>query len=256
MVNRKNGSMSPIEISIGRMAMSADDNYAIRGDRLARLIVDVGLSQAELARRIGVKQPSIAALISGKSQTTRHLHRIARELKTTPEYLTGEDDDAGPALVEDDRREVRRGSEHGQSMEEMGLVAIKEIDLALGAGATYIRDGAVMEVQRWFPLQWLREFTDAPPEMLVFARVRGDSMKPTIEPNGIVIIDLRKKRIDEQDSIWAIAIADIGMVKRIWANPDGSYKIKSDNERIGRPETAVDDEMYVLGRVVGGFSKF
>src|SRR3546814_16182785 len=90
--------------------------------------------------------------------------------------------------------------------------------------------------------------------MLVFARVKGDSMKPTLLDGAIVIIDLRRKRINEQDEVWSIAIADIGMVKRIWANPDGSYKIKSDNPNVG-PETAHDDEMFVIGRVVASIGK-
>jgi phage repressor protein C with HTH and peptisase S24 domain len=54
--------------------------------------------------------------------------------------------------------------------------------------------------------------------------------------------------------VWAIAVADIGMIKRIWANPDGSYKIKSDNPNVD-PETAVDGEMFVLGQVVGKLGK-
>lgn len=216
-------------------------------ERFVEMLDRSGLSQAGLAKRVGISQPSIARLKTGEQYGSRHLHLIARVLETTPEYLTGEidDPDAGappPVLTED-------------FAAEMGLVAIKEIDLALGAGGTYISDGAVMEVERWFPQKWLREFTDAPPHKLVFARVKGDSMKPSIEHGGIVIIDLRKQRIDEQDSIWAIAIAEIGMVKRIWANADGSYKIKSDNPNVD-PETAVDGEMFVIGRVVGGFSKF
>lgn len=212
------------------------------------------ISQSELARRVGIKQPSINRLLQGEVQNPRFLHLIARELQTTVEYLTGGDDTADATAALSDTRRGYRGPP-ALTPEDLGLVPIKEIDLALGAGGTYLDDGAVMEVERYFPEQWLRELTDAPVEQLVFARVRGDSMRPTIESGGIVIIDLRKKRIDEQDAIWAVAVADIGMVKRIWANADGSYKIKSDNERV-RSETAVDDEMYVLGRVVGGFSKY
>jgi len=229
------------------------ENDAIRGDRLAERLGACGISQAELARRIGVKQPSIAALISGKSQRTRHLHRIARELRTSPEYLTAEVDDPGsdaPALADH-----RRGFRGAASMppEDLGLVAIREADLTLGGGGAYL-DSAVMETQRYFPRDWLREFTDAPPHMLVFARLRGDSMKPTLVNGAIVIIDLRRRRIDEQDEVWAIAVADIGMVKRIWANADGSYKIKSDNPNVS-PEIAVDDEMFVIGRVVASIGK-
>lgn len=233
--------------------MTAGENYSIKGDRLAGRLDAIGMSQAELARRIGIKQPSIAALISGKSQTTRHLHRIARELQTTPEFLTGEDEDAGQEAVADNRRTFRGPTEPAAAAIP-GLVPVKEIDLTLGAGGTYLDESAVMETIRYFPRDWLREFTDAPPDMLVFARVKGDSMKPTLLDGAIVIIDLRRKRINEQDEVWSVAVADIGMVKRIWANADGSYKIKSDNPNVGS-ESAHDDEMFVIGRVVASIGK-
>ncbi|QQN73151.1 helix-turn-helix transcriptional regulator [Croceicoccus sp. YJ47] len=50
------------------------------------------MSQSELARAIGVTQGSINQLISGRSRGSKHLHKIARELQTTPEYLSGEAD--------------------------------------------------------------------------------------------------------------------------------------------------------------------
>ena len=52
-----------------------------------------GISQSELARRVGVSQASIYRLASGDAYGSKHLHRIARELGTTPAYLTGETDD-------------------------------------------------------------------------------------------------------------------------------------------------------------------
>jgi transcriptional regulator with XRE-family HTH domain len=51
------------------------------------------LSQSELARRVGVTQATIFKLLIGESYGTKHLHKIARELGTTPAYLTGETDD-------------------------------------------------------------------------------------------------------------------------------------------------------------------
>ncbi len=53
----------------------------------------LGLSQAELGRRVGISQASIYNLVSGKGYGSKHLHLIARELRTTPAYLTGETDD-------------------------------------------------------------------------------------------------------------------------------------------------------------------
>lgn len=66
------------------------------GERIERRRIEVGLSQAELARRVGVRQSTMNSLIRGNSQTSRSLTKIARELQTTPEYLTGETDDPSP----------------------------------------------------------------------------------------------------------------------------------------------------------------
>ncbi|MBD8548027.1 helix-turn-helix domain-containing protein [Sphingomonas sp. CFBP 8760] len=63
------------------------------GDRLRNLMATRGLSQSELARRVGVSQTTIAKLVAGRGYGSKHLHRIARELRTTPAYLTGEIDD-------------------------------------------------------------------------------------------------------------------------------------------------------------------
>jgi transcriptional regulator with XRE-family HTH domain len=52
-----------------------------------------GLSQSELARRVGVSQPTIYKLLRQSKKGSTHLHKIARELGTTPAYLAGEVDD-------------------------------------------------------------------------------------------------------------------------------------------------------------------
>lgn len=226
-----------------------------RGDRLEALMAERGISQSELARRIKVSQTTIWKLIKEPAQGTKFTHRIASELQTSAEYLMDETENPLPTSgeVADNRRSFRGPSDE-TALTMPGLVPVKEIDLTLGAGGTYLDDSAVMETIRYFPRDWLREFTDAPPDMLVFARVKGDSMKPTLLDGAIVIIDLRRKRINEQDEVWSIAVADIGMVKRIWANADGSYKIKSDNPNVGA-ESAHDDEMFVIGRVVASIGK-
>lgn len=53
----------------------------------------IRLSQSELARRVGLNQSSINGLIRGTQRSSTKLHQIARELQTTPAYLTGESDD-------------------------------------------------------------------------------------------------------------------------------------------------------------------
>jgi transcriptional regulator with XRE-family HTH domain len=60
------------------------------GSRIKERLRELGISQAELARRAKVPQTTINGLIQGNSRTTPHLIRIAEELSVTPAYLTGE----------------------------------------------------------------------------------------------------------------------------------------------------------------------
>lgn len=68
------------------------------GDRIASRMREAGLSQAELARRVGVSQPTIFKLIHSNKKGSTHMHVIARELGTTPAYLMGETDDPDSEL--------------------------------------------------------------------------------------------------------------------------------------------------------------
>lgn len=79
------------------------------GDRIEQRRIAIGLSQAELARRVGVRQSTMNSLIKGNSQSSRSLVKIARELRTTPQFLTGEidDPDADPLVGLDFNAEER-----------------------------------------------------------------------------------------------------------------------------------------------------
>lgn len=63
------------------------------GIRIEERLASLSMSQAELARRTGVPQTTINSLVRGKSRTSPHLIKLARELQTTPAYLTGEVED-------------------------------------------------------------------------------------------------------------------------------------------------------------------
>ena len=69
------------------------------GPRIQRRLDEIGISQAELARRVGIRQSTLNSLIKGDSRTSRSLLKIARELRTTPSFLIGESDDPGDALA-------------------------------------------------------------------------------------------------------------------------------------------------------------
>lgn len=59
-------------------------------DRLRIARQNKGLSQSELARRIGVKPQAIQAIEAGKVDKTKHAVAIAMELDVDPAYISGE----------------------------------------------------------------------------------------------------------------------------------------------------------------------
>jgi phage repressor protein C with HTH and peptisase S24 domain len=218
-------------------------------ERLVERLDAAELSQAALAQRVGVAQQTIWKLASGQSQNSRYLHKIARELGTTVEYLTGETDDPNAGAVT-----VLERSE-GTRNPDPDLVQVEMIDLAYGMGGTFL-DADSVEVEKvTFSRSWLRKFTQSPPQLLVSSQGMGDSMMPTIHDRDIVIIDRSNTRLDGEmgDKIWAIVFAGMGMIKRLRQMPDGTVKIMSDNQLV-RDEIATDGDLHIVGRVVAKVS--
>ncbi|AIT79130.1 hypothetical protein JI59_04575 [Novosphingobium pentaromativorans US6-1] len=136
---------------------------------------------------------------------------------------------------------------------ELGLVPVREIDLSLGMGSTYL-DVPVTETIRHFPIEWLRLYTRAAPEQLFFAQGAGDSMEPTLRDSDLLLIDCSQQNLNISDKIWAITYAGLGAIKRLRALPNGGVEMMADNPHVSNA-TAYDDEMHILGRVVATVRK-
>lgn len=218
----------------------------IMPERLKKLISDRGLSQSELGRRVGVSQATIAKLITGGGYGSKHLHKIAYELGTTPAYLTGETDDPDEGAMPLPTAE--------RIAEQLDSVPIREIDLTFGMGSTYF-DVPVSEKIQHFPREWIRQYTHTAPENLIFAQGVGDSMFPTLLDSDLMLIDCSQKTLNMSDKIWAVSYADCGMIKRLRPVPGGGVAILSDNPAV--PDiTAYDGELHILGRVVAIVRKY
>jgi phage repressor protein C with HTH and peptisase S24 domain len=211
----------------------------IDGARLAERIQAANLSQSELARRVGISQQTVHKLVTGQSRGSTHIASLARELATTPAYLSGDTDNpnegAVPAPTERD------------IAEHLDLVAITEIDQDYGMGGTFTGDHVELQVHH-FPRLWIESITSSPPMLLTLARGKGDSMDPTIRDRDMVIIDRSRRKLDETDAIWALTVGDIGMIKRLRLR--GSIVvIQSDNDRV-KDEEVHAEEVNLVGRVV------
>lgn len=210
------------------------------GDRIGERLQALGISQAELARRVKIAQPTINALIRGNSTGSKHLHRIAAELETSPAYLAGESDDPTPVAP--------RMSAIAALTEELDLAIVPEIDLGYSMGGGTILENYEQTGVVPFSRSWLRSIASGSFGDLFVARGDGDSMEPTLKDGDIVLIDTAQKTIRHQDRIWAVAYGDLGMIKRVRRTPNGSYLLMSDNLAV-TPVECSDGEMFVIGRV-------
>ncbi|MCZ4340155.1 helix-turn-helix transcriptional regulator [Sphingomonadaceae bacterium G21617-S1] len=210
-------------------------------ERLQQRMRKLGLSQAELARRVKVSQPTINALVSGETQHSRYIGKIALELETTTQWLQGETDDPTEgAIVLSDRDAIA---------EKLGLAMIPELSIGYSmGGGNFLTDYEQTGV-RVFDRDWLRGVAKGAYQDLFVARGEGDSMEPTLRDGDAVLIDTSQKDIRQQDRIWAVSYGDLGMIKRVRRLPGGTYHLLSDNPAV-TPVTAADDEMHVIGRVI------
>lgn len=212
------------------------------GARIEEKLRGLKLSQSELARRVKISQPTINALIHGDNASSKHLHRIAAELGTSPAWLAGETDDDSPVAVAPSALE--------ELTEKLDLAILPELEIgySLGGGATifeqYEQKGIVP-----FQRAWLRGMMKGSIAELFVARGDGDSMQPTILNGDIVLIDTAQKDIRQQDRIWAVSYGDLGVIKRVRRLPGGSYQLLSDNPSVP-PVECIDEEMFVVGRVI------
>lgn len=264
------------------------DPQNIIGDRLRERMRETGWTQEDLAAEIGVTQGAISQIIIGKSRKSRLLPFIAEKLAVNLTWLQGTSDHKidmfdieGEQISEDTLAAMRAGvienrlqkphqlapakgaedkrigfhgfpneqeSDPAQRAAEFGMVAVRELDLAFGMGATFF-DVPVTERVRYFPREWLRQFTKAPPEQLAWVQGVGDSMAPTLLDSDTLLLDLSKKSLSMSDQIWALAYCGLGMVKRLRPTPDGGLRLLSDNPAVPE-ETSHDGEVQLIGRVV------
>lgn len=81
-------------------------------------------------------------------------------------------------------------------------------------------------------------------------RIQGDSMVPTLQSGDLVLVNHRACSVTVNGGIYAIAVQDEIMIKRIVISvPDGKLRVISDNKNY--PEFAVDQNTIIInGKVI------
>lgn len=65
----------------------------VTGDRLRALRQDLGMSQEEVAKKIGVSRPAYVNYEQGKSRPVRKLKELAALFDVTTDYILGKDEE-------------------------------------------------------------------------------------------------------------------------------------------------------------------
>lgn len=193
-----------------------------------------------LAAESGVAPSSISDYINGRMPRVDAAIRIAEALDVDVSYVFGTQ-----PLPRINAAHVKRQVKH--SAEPSVLLPEIDISYSMGGGLA-ISDYADAKTVS-FPREWLRQLIRGNFNQVFIARGEGDSMQPTLLDDDIVIVDTAQNALTSQDRIWCFSYGELGMIKRLRAQPDGGIEILSDNPAI-RPFNAYDGEVHILGRVI------
>jgi phage repressor protein C with HTH and peptisase S24 domain len=203
-----------------------------------------GKTSAEVARAAGLASSTINRHFNGTATTRLSLSTVEKLRAAYPDFTSWPLPRAS---------EKQRPFKHPEYMIEArasdgDTVELDQIDLRYGMGGTFA-DGPVEVERRPFSREWLRSITSTAPRHLFWAIGDGDSMEPTIRSGEVILIDRSQETPRMDDGIWALTHGEIGMIKRLRHRPDGAVELHSDNHLV-RPQTAVDGELHVIGRVI------
>jgi len=217
-----------------------------------------GLSQKQLADRIGVAQQTVNSLERQESGRTSRILDLALAMDVDPFWLqNGEPATAQPLLPgatsqPDQPIAYDLGISSGTTIEvsDTEYVALTRYDCAISAGAGSILDPHAEPLDfHFFERQWLRSITRAAPEKLAVLRVDGDSMVSTLHDGDWVLIDRSQDRLG-REGIYAIAVNDVAWIKRLSLNlRQRLVRIISDNDAYPMQELPEED-LAVIGRAV------
>lgn len=178
----------------------------------------LGITQTELAEKVGIKQQSIASIENGETKNPRKIFELATALKCSMQWLkTGEHESnatslEGISLWDDDDDDVY-------------LPFFKEAQLAAGNGRVVELDCDGRKLK--FSLRSLRKL-GVNPEDAACMSVWGNSMEPVLPDGATVAINTGNTDIKD-GKIYALDHEGMARVKIVYRLPGGGIRLRSFN---------------------------
>ncbi len=209
-------------------------------------MIAAGVSQGQLAEMVGVSQPAIQKMTSGKTNGSRKMVELANALGVRPEWLSS----GQGAMREDGQQPQSQLTKTGDS----DVFRLDVLDLTVSAGPGIINQEFVeiLHSVEYAPAEARHMFDGRKAENIRIINVRGDSMSGTIEPGDLLFVDISVKSFDG-DGIYAFLYDDTAHVKRLQKMKDKLLVI-SDNKIYTPWDPIEKDEMnrvFVFGKVIG-----
>ncbi len=241
------------------------------GARVRQCRLALNWSQAELAKRLDIKQQSIDQLESGKVKSPRYVIELAEALgaplewlrhgkgemrlsRTTPGVARADGSwvfESSAAPTDDVAKLAAQSAFFDLNGEAYCLVPVYDARASAGPGVLNA-DSPEPLFHNVFRKDWVKGVTAADPTDLAVLRVAGDSMWDTLHDGDHILVD-RTTRRWVRDGLYVLRYSneDELMVKRLVRHPSsGLLIVRSDNRNYGSQLTLPDDEIAIEGRVI------
>ena len=213
---------------------------ATLSERLTSLMYEKGISQAELARLIGIKQPSVFKILSGETRNPKKILEIATALNVDPHWLkTGEGDpDPSYRIVE------------VSEPQNPNTVRIDILDVEASArNGAYLNPTEQGLLSQEFDLTFFRQqFGRADAKHLKLITVKGDSMAPTLESGDLLYVDISENYF-AADGLYVFTFDGQTFIKRL-QKVGKEMLVISDNPTYKEWTFTQGDDVFIHGRVV------
>lgn len=194
------------------------------GQRISEVMLERSISNAKLARMVGVSRPTIGNWIEGKSTPTgENLNNLANVLKLDPNWLlNGKERDILSGFMQVEPWD----SDTPLEDDEVEIPFFKDFSFACGSGS--IGEALESEKRKLRMSKATLRNRSIDKKNAVATIAAGDSMNPTIKDGDTIHIDLGRKTIKD-GKIFAICHGGLFMAKRLYSLPFGCIRVVSDN---------------------------
>lgn len=221
------------------------------GERIREAREAAGLSQSELARRVGLKPPSVHDWESGKTKRIGgdNLMNVARALGTTPDWILTGRDSAQTLTVREPLGRYDVPHFQRRSEPEHAEVPVWDARAAAGGGAVNGEQagpkGSILFRSRSLSKQGIST------KHSHVWYVHGDSMVPRLRDGDAVLFDASDKTV-RAGKVYVLRKGEETFVKRLYR--EGSrYRVVSDNKADPQWQDwfveADDPDFEIIGRV-------